>query len=180
MKTSLYCEQKELWPKSGQHILAQYNEHSIIVYQAYRPSIAHYAIEHQKFGGDFKYTRMSWIKPNFLWMMYRSGWATKEGQEHILAIEIPRSLFDKFLLTAIASTWNLHQFPTQEKWKAALSSSEVRLQWDPDHSPNGASLERRAIQIGLRGKMLEQFGTAKQLSQYQILPTLFLNNAKYF
>src|SRR5262245_56200485 len=22
---------------------------------------------------------MSWVKPNFLWMMYRSGWATKEN-----------------------------------------------------------------------------------------------------
>jgi len=24
---------------------------------------------------------MSWIKPNFLWMMYRCGWGTKEGQQ---------------------------------------------------------------------------------------------------
>jgi len=24
--------------------------------------------------------RMTWIKPNFLWMMYRSGWASKKNQ----------------------------------------------------------------------------------------------------
>jgi hypothetical protein len=26
----------------------------------------------------------------------------------------------------------------------------VRLQWDPDHHPNGSPLKRRAIQLGLR------------------------------
>jgi hypothetical protein len=35
----------------------------------------------------------------------------------------------------------------------------VRLQWDPDHGPGGAKLERRAIQLGLRGPVLEAFGT---------------------
>ena len=33
----------------------------------------------------------------------------------------------------------------------------VRLQWDPDHSPSGAKLERRAIQLGLRGEALAKF-----------------------
>ena len=37
------------------------------------------------FGGAFSLDRMSWIKPNFLWMMFRSGWGTKEGQEVTLA-----------------------------------------------------------------------------------------------
>jgi hypothetical protein len=27
---------------------------------------------------------MSWIKPNFLWMMYCSGWGTKQRQRIIL------------------------------------------------------------------------------------------------
>jgi Domain of unknown function (DUF4291) len=34
----------------------------------------------------------------------------------------------------------------------------VRLQWDPDHDPHGRSLERCAIQLGLRGNMLKRFG----------------------
>jgi Domain of unknown function (DUF4291) len=28
------------------------------------------------------------------------------------------------------------------------------LQWDPDHSPTGGKLERKAIQLGLRGDIL--------------------------
>ncbi|MFE2537242.1 DUF4291 family protein [Streptomyces sp. NPDC059371] len=37
-----------------------------------------------------KRDRMTWIKPSFLWMVYRSGWGTKEGQETVLAVEISR------------------------------------------------------------------------------------------
>ena len=31
--------------------------------------------------------------------------------------------------------------------------SDVRLQWDPDHLPNGESHKRRAIQLGMRNKV---------------------------
>lgn len=37
---------------------------------------------------------MTWIKPSFLWMMYRCGWGTKEGQETVLAVDISRRGFD--------------------------------------------------------------------------------------
>jgi hypothetical protein len=37
---------------------------------------------------------MSWIKPNFLWVMYRSGWGTKAGQELTLALRLRRSFFN--------------------------------------------------------------------------------------
>jgi hypothetical protein len=37
---------------------------------------------------------MTWIKPSFLWMMYRCGWATKPGQERVLAIQITREGFE--------------------------------------------------------------------------------------
>ena len=37
------------------------------------------------------------------------------------------------------------------------TADDVRLQWDPDHSPAGGNLERRAIQLGIRGKILESF-----------------------
>jgi len=85
--TEPYREQVEIWPGSGRQILAQYDESTIIVYQAYRPSIGRYAVERGKLGGEeFSFSRMSWIKPNFLWMMYRCGWGTKEGQEVILGL----------------------------------------------------------------------------------------------
>ena len=44
-----YLEQEEkVWPKQGRHILAQYDEDSIVVYQAYCAEIAEYAVKHQK------------------------------------------------------------------------------------------------------------------------------------
>lgn len=159
MKTELYNLQNTRWPQSGKHVMAQFNDDSIIVYQAYRPSIADYAIEHQKFGGDFKYTRMSWIKPNFLWMMYRAGWAEKQGQERILAIHLNRSFFDELAEEAIASSFRASSFESSDDWKRRVAQSDVRLQWDPDHDPHGNKLDRRAVQLGLRGHMLERFGT---------------------
>jgi hypothetical protein len=39
-----------------------------------------------------------------------------------------------------------------------VSGSSVRLQWDPDHHPSGAKVERRAIQLGLRGDVLDAYG----------------------
>ncbi|GET40082.1 hypothetical protein MiSe_48900 [Microseira wollei NIES-4236] len=74
--TESYLAQIDRWPKTGRHILAQFDDESIVVYQAYRPAIGHFAASHGYFGGEFSLNRMSWIKPNFLWMMYRSGWGT--------------------------------------------------------------------------------------------------------
>lgn len=156
--TTPYTGQIHVWPQTGRHIMAQFDDSTIIVYQAYRPSIARYAVEHQRFGGDFSYSRMSWIKPNFLWMMYRSGWATKEGQEHILAVRIRRSLFDDLLASAVASTFHARHHASREEWQAAVAVSDVRLQWDPDHDPAGRPLERRAVQLGLRGDALRRYG----------------------
>jgi len=158
LKKSLYTEQALQWPKSGRHILAQFDSDSVFVYQAYRPAIARYAVENQKFGGEFSFNRMSWIKPNFLWMMYRSGWATKEGQEHILAIRLSRKFFDELLSSAVASTFDSRRYSDRDEWQAAVGASEVRLQWDPDHGPSGQPVERRAIQLGLRGTTLRRFG----------------------
>lgn len=156
--TEPYCEQVNVWPKEGRHILAQYDDDTVIVYQAYRPSIGLYAAEYGTFGGDFSFSRMSWVKPNFLWMMYRSGWGTKEGQEVTLALRLRRVFFDSLLAQAVPSSWDCDQLVTEEEWSRAVGQSSVRLQWDPDHHPSGAKQERRAIQIGLRGKVLEAFG----------------------
>ncbi len=156
--TERYTDQVARWPSSGRHILAQADDESVIVYQAYRTSIGAYASEHGYFGGEFSYSRMSWIKPNFLWMMYRSGWGTKPGQEATLAIRIRRKFFDQLLAEAVPSTFASSQYTTPEKWQKAVHASSVRLQWDPDRNPSGAPLPRRALQLGLRGESLEEFG----------------------
>ena len=48
-QTESYMDQltKE-WPRRGRHILAQYDDHSVVVYQAFCPEIAEYAVKHQK------------------------------------------------------------------------------------------------------------------------------------
>ena len=158
LPTARDLDQVATWPSEGRHILAHFDADTIVVYQAYRPSIGEYAIRHHKFGGDFSYARMSWIKPNFLWMMYRSGWGTKEGQETTLGLRLRRQFFDSILAQAVASSLTQSDQASREAWKASLASSNVRLQWDPDHDPFGSAVARRAIQLGLRGQVLEDFG----------------------
>ena len=163
LPAELYVQQASQWPSQGKHILAHYNADTIVVYQAYRPSIGKYAIENRAFGGDFSYSRMSWIKPNFLWMMFRSGWGTKEGQELILGLRILRQFFDALLARAVTSSWDSSDQTAYDEWKAAVARSDVRLQWDPDHDPHGKPLSRRAMQLGLRGAALEAFGRCELL-----------------
>lgn len=159
--TESYVDQVVRWPSDGRHILAHYDPETIVVYQAYRPEIGRFAIENGRFGGPFSYSRMSWIKPNFLWMMYRSGWGTKQGQEIVLGLRLRRQFFDSILAGAVASQFEQSTFADSEDWKAAISASEVRLQWDPDHDPRGNAVSRRAIQLGLRGSVLEAYGESE-------------------
>lgn len=48
MKYQFYKEQLDRWPLEVQHILANYDEESISVRQAYKPFIANYAVQQQK------------------------------------------------------------------------------------------------------------------------------------
>ena len=157
LKMELYADQLERWPRDGRHILAQFDEGSVVVYQAYSHSIGTFAARHGYFGGDFKFNRMSWIKPNFLWMMYRSGWGTKPGQEVTLAIRMQRDGFDNILAQAVHSTFVPEVYSTHEAWKERLALSPIRLQWDPDHDPKGTKQDRRAIQLGMSGEVLKKY-----------------------
>ncbi|MDP5106130.1 MAG: DUF4291 domain-containing protein [Polaribacter sp.] len=159
LETVKYATYEQELPQEGKHIIGQERNNNIIVYQAFNPNISKWAIENQKFGGShYKFSRMSWIKPNFLWMMYRAGWARKEHQQNILAIEISKENFKILLEEAVHSDYKEEIYVTKENWKSQLAKSKVRLQWDPDHNPYGEKLERRAIQIGIKGDLLEKFG----------------------
>ena len=171
LKTTPYSLYEGNLPQHGQHIVGQLRGANIIVYQAFNPNISRYAVEFQRFGGShYSFRRMSWIKPNFLWMMYRAGWASKEHQQKILAIEIPLTHFYEILKEATHSTYKEAIYGSNERWKAAMAKSEVRLQWDPDHNPYGDKLERRAIQLGLKGKFLKRFGTEQVVAIEDITP----------
>jgi hypothetical protein len=152
-----YKEQLQDWPEKGHHIMAQYDDEKIIVYQSYRTEIGEFAVKNQYFGGGFSLERMTWIKPNFLWMMYRNGWGTKEGQESVLAVHLKIDAFKKYLENAIYSSYSEDLEISKEEWQDQVKESSVRLQWDPDYDPFGNKLERRAVQIGLRNDFIRSF-----------------------
>ena len=156
--TEPYFAQEAAWPDAGRHILAQFDAETVVVYQAFRREIGGFAAKHGHFrGGGFSLERMSWIKPNFLWMMHRSGWATKPDQEAVLAVWLRRDAFDAVLAGAVHSTFTPGAYASHDDWRRALATSDVRLQWDADHGPSGAPLGRRAIQLGLRGETLRRY-----------------------
>ena len=113
---------------------------------------------------------MSWIKPNFLWMMYRSGWGTKPGQEVTLGLRVRRAFFDGLLRDAVASSFDPARHASRADWQRAVEASDVRLQWDPDHAPDGARLARRAVQLGLRGAALKALARTELVEVVDMSP----------
>ena len=137
-------------------IRAVYDDTSVRVYQAFRDEIAEEAVQLGTFGSHFGLNRMTWIKPSFLWMMYRSGWAEKPGQENILAIGIKREAFDYLLENAVLSTYRSNSGITQEEWKTRIRQSDIRCQWDPERDPRGRPLRWRSVQIGIQGEVVRE------------------------
>jgi Domain of unknown function (DUF4291) len=80
-------EERANLPVPYRQIRALHTDRTFTVYQAYSPVIAERALEAGTFVPPFSRGRATWIKPSFLWMAYRSGWAGKHGQERILAID---------------------------------------------------------------------------------------------
>jgi hypothetical protein len=138
-------------------IRALYADTTITVYQAYSNQIAEPALQAQKFVPPFQFNRMTWIKPSFLWMMYRSGWGTKDGQERVLAIDIIRSGFQWCLENACLSHFDPAIHASESVWQQAKEQSPVRVQWDPERSIRLARLDYRSIQIGLSGPAVEKY-----------------------
>lgn len=142
----------------NKEIRAIYNTKTIRVYQAFNNIIADEAISLNKFGKSFSMSRMTWIKPSFLWMMYRSSWATKQDQNRILAIDMDKTGFEKIVASAVKSTFDESLYTDMEEWKKAVKMSEVRVQWDPERDIFGnPSKYSRSIQLGIRGEFLQRF-----------------------
>ena len=125
-------------------IRAVFDEETIIVYQAYNDVIANAALKAQTFVPPFKRERMTWIKPSFLWMANRSGWASKPGQERVLAIKIKRSGFE----------WALDNSSLSQSKDRTMP---VRIQWDPERDIRLEKLHIRSIQIGLSNEAVEKY-----------------------
>lgn len=137
-------------------IRAVYDARTIRVYQAYSDGIADAALAAGTFVAPFKMERMTWIKPSFLWMMYRAGWGHKDdGQRRILAIDMSRDGFDWALDHGCPS----HPPPTMDHagWVRLKDASPVRIQWDPERDVHFRPLPHRAIQIGLGKEAVRRY-----------------------
>jgi len=130
-------------------LIASYTDDTVTVYQAYSSAIAEPALRAGTFVEPFRAGRMTWVKPSFLWMMYRCGWATKPDQERVLAIEIGRDDLLWALSRSCLSSFEPGLHTDQRAWRAALTTAPVRVQWDPDRDLYLRPTGRRAIQIGL-------------------------------
>jgi hypothetical protein len=102
--------------------------------------------------------RMTWIKPSFNWMMYRSGYASKPGQEFVLGVDITREGFEWALQHAALSSYQPGFHASPEDWKRELEVKPVRVQWDPERDWRLHPIANmRAIQIGLSGEAVERY-----------------------
>lgn len=130
-------------------IRADFDRETIVIYQAYPPAIADAALSAGRFIPPFSLHRMTWIKPSFLWLMHRSNWGQKAGQERILAVRISREGWEKALALAVPTSFEPSIFRTPADWEARFRAASVHLQWDTERSLRGAALPCFSIQVGL-------------------------------
>ena len=131
-------------------VRAVYDDKTIRIYQAFNHAIANAALKQGTFTSPpFKIDRMTWIKPSFLWMMYRCGWAKKDkGQERVLAIDISRDGFEWALNNSLLAK-SRHKYNDKKEWLALKENTPVRIQWDPERDFFFQPLDHRSIQVGL-------------------------------
>ncbi|WP_030490223.1 DUF4291 domain-containing protein [Micromonospora chokoriensis] len=141
----------------ARQIRAHHSTDTITVYQAYPPEIALPAVAAGRFVAPFKRDRMTWIKPSFLWMMYRCGWAIKPGQERVLSIDITREGFEWALSQACLSHYDRSLHSDRATWSRQLKASPVRVQWDPERTLHLSALPYRSLQVGLSGEAVARY-----------------------
>ncbi|MER5202619.1 DUF4291 domain-containing protein [Streptomyces sp. NPDC002825] len=128
-------------------IRADHDARTLVVYQAYSPAVADAALRAGRFVAPFSFQRMTWIKPSFLWLMHRSNWARKPGQERILAVRLTREGWEEALSRAVLTTAD----------PAAVARAAVHVQWDPERSVRGAALNHYSIQVGISRHLIRTF-----------------------
>jgi hypothetical protein len=138
-------------------VRAVHTASTVTVYQAYAPEIGLPAASEGRFPAAWKRDRMTWIKPSFLWMMYRCGWAAKEGQETVLAVEINREGFEWALRNACLSGYQPGVHPDRATWQRELKRSPTRVQWDPERDLRLRALPYRSLQLGLSGEAARRY-----------------------
>jgi len=135
--------------RGEREVWADFDEETLVVYQAYGDAIADAALEAGRFVEPFSFGRMTWIKPSFLWMMERCGWAEKPGQTRVLAVRLRRAGWEQALGEAALSEPDRRVYRDVDEWQTALARARVRVQWDPERDLGGEKLQVRSIQVGL-------------------------------
>ena len=158
-------------------IRAAFDSESITVYQAFNHAIADAALEAGTFMAPFSMNRMTWIKPSFLWLMERSNWAQKSGQERVLAVRIRRTGWDEVLALGTLTHPEPKIWPDADAWRLALSSSPVHVQWDPERSIRGQAQSHYSIQVGLSRAIIERYVNEWILEISDVTPTVRKINA---
>ncbi|MFD8635215.1 MULTISPECIES: DUF4291 domain-containing protein [unclassified Streptomyces] len=151
-------------------IRAAHTDTTVTVYQAYAPHLGDPAARDGRFPAAWKRERMTWIKPSFLWMMYRCGWATKPDQETVLAVEITRAGFDHALRHACLSHFEHGTHTDREAWKRSLRDSSARVQWDPERDLHLGPLPYRSLQLGLSGPFSRAYADEWTVSIRDVTP----------
>ncbi|MEV7072712.1 DUF4291 domain-containing protein [Streptomyces sp. NPDC093990] len=143
---------------------------TITVYQAYAPEIGLPAVQEGRFPAAWKRDRMTWIKPSFLWMMYRCGWGSKAGQETVLAVEISRDGFEWALRHACLSHYVPGLHSDRAAWQRQLKRAPVRVQWDPERDLHLRSLPYRSLQVGLSGEAVRRYADEWTVAVRDVTP----------
>ncbi|MFE7382434.1 DUF4291 domain-containing protein [Streptomyces zhihengii] len=151
-------------------VRARHTEETVTVYQAYRPGIGGPAARTGRFPAEWKRDRMTWIKPSFLWMMYRCGWAAKPGQETVLAVEIRRDGFEWALRHACLSHYVRGLHTDRSAWQRELRRSPARVQWDPERDLRLSPLPYRSLQLGLAGEAAGRYADEWTVSITDVTP----------
>ncbi|MGW0826858.1 DUF4291 domain-containing protein [Streptomyces sp. NPDC002845] len=138
-------------------VRARHTPSTLTVYQAYPREIGGPAARDGRFPSMCKRERMTWIKPSFLWMMYRCGWGTKEGQETVLAVEISREGFEWALRSSCLSHYVSGLHADRAAWRRQLRRAPARVQWDPERDLRLSPLPYRSLQLGLSGEAAARY-----------------------
>ena len=158
LETELYSVQSADWPTEGRVILAQYDDDSIVVYQAYRPAI-----------GNFR--RQAWLlrRPvQAVADVVDQAQLSVDGCTGAVGLgsKVKKSCWPfassvrrstRFYGKLSTRPFDLRVTSHARRGKRRPPRRTFGCSGDPDHAPDGAKLERRAIQLGLRGEVLAEY-----------------------
>jgi hypothetical protein len=158
-------------PRPHREVRAVYDNDTIRVYQAFGRDIALPALEAQTMVPPFSFDIpwASWIKPSFLWTMKRTNWGSytrlvkhrvpeNPRSAVVLGIDVKRSFFDRMLSMAQSTHYQLGF--DKVKWRSLLYRAGVYVQWDPEKDLEGHRRQWKAIQLGLRTPVLQEYAAA--------------------